>query len=84
MLEGLTPGEETCQRAIDKFGFDRPRVGCDPTGVIFHNEHWTSFDNFPSARVEVLAMFLERRVREHRAHLLEEEKQIGKGVRRWS
>jgi hypothetical protein len=44
----------------------------------------TTFESFPSATVEALAMFLERRVRrvrEHRAQLLKEEKQIRKEVR---
>ena len=75
VLEGLSPWEETCQRAKDKFGFDCPRAGCDPSGVIFHNDVWTSFDNFPTATVEALAMFLKRRVREHRAQLLKEEEE---------
>ena len=75
LLEGLSPWEQTCHQAIDKFGFDHPRAGCDPTGVTFHNLHWTSFNNFPSAKVEALAMFLQHRVREHRAQLLKEEEE---------
>jgi hypothetical protein len=82
LLEGLTPWEETCQRAMDRFGFDHPRPGCDPTGVTFHNKHWTSFDNFPSAAVDALAMFLKLRVHEHRARMLEEEKQTRRDVQR--